>query len=419
MAGEAGESERLISRQRPRSFVRNWIAFFLLGTVNNLTFVIINSAAKTIVRDYHKESLIGLIPWASVALSFVARGANTLLLDRATYAQRIIANAVLMVVGLLGVAFANSFWLSLVAILISGASSSFGESCTLGYLRLYPSTLVNAWSSGTGMAGVGGSALYLLYSFANLSLRDSFLYTLPWVAVYLISFFVILDRSGDQVAANEPRAARDLQVQEAEETHKDIENWKRRLMRCIRLSGNISLQLLLVYFFEYVISAGCAAKVFTPLRDCHFKVKECTLYDHCTVSGDSCVPKNSLDRNTYAILAFCYQFGVLISRSSLQLVKFPKVWFMTALQCMNFVLWMCQDQFKMMDVWELFPLMVFVGLLGGAMYVNVFYLLLHDPRIPTKDRELCINLAAFAITIGITLASAFVVLIDSTAFKDK
>eukprot|EP00051_Salpingoeca_urceolata_P005872 m.78288 g.78288 ORF g.78288 m.78288 type:complete len:201 (+) comp14578_c0_seq4:219-821(+) len=155
MAGEAGESERLISRQRPRSFVRNWIAFFLLGTVNNLTFVIINSAAKTIVRDYHKESLIGLIPWASVALSFVARGANTLLLDRATYAQRIIANAVLMVVGLLGVAFANSFWLSLVAILISGASSSFGESCTLGYLRLYPSTLVNAWSSGTGMAGVG------------------------------------------------------------------------------------------------------------------------------------------------------------------------------------------------------------------------------------------------------------------------
>ena len=44
-------------------------------------------------------------------------------------------------------------------------------SVMLGYLRLYPSKLVNAWASGTGFAGVGGSALYLLYSSTNLSLQ--------------------------------------------------------------------------------------------------------------------------------------------------------------------------------------------------------------------------------------------------------
>jgi hypothetical protein len=41
----------------------------------------------------------------------------------------------------------------------------------LGNMRLYPSKLVNAWASGTGMAGVGGSALYLLYSSSDLSLQ--------------------------------------------------------------------------------------------------------------------------------------------------------------------------------------------------------------------------------------------------------
>ena len=45
-------------------------------------------------------------------------------------------------------------------------------------------------------------------------------------------------------------------------------------------------------------------------------------------------------------------------------------------------------------------LMIYVGLLGGASYVNIFYLLLHDSKYPEKDRELCINIAALFITFG-------------------
>lgn len=63
--------------------------------------------------------------------------------------------------------------------------------------------------------------------------------------------------------------------------------------------------------------------------------------------------------------------------------------------------------------------MVFVGLLGGASYVNTFYLLLRDPKIPVADRELSVNLAAFAITLGITLASVFIIFMDQTFLKDK
>lgn len=35
------------------------------------------------------------------------------------------------------------------------------HSLTLGYLHNYPKELVNAWSSGTGMAGVLGAVLYI------------------------------------------------------------------------------------------------------------------------------------------------------------------------------------------------------------------------------------------------------------------
>ena len=72
--------------------------------------------------------------------------------------------------------------------------------------------LVNAWSSGTGMAGVGGSALYLGYVSAmqqlpsrllpspkearaaapqvglGLDFKRTFLATIPWMLLYLLSF---------------------------------------------------------------------------------------------------------------------------------------------------------------------------------------------------------------------------------------
>ena len=50
----------------------------------------------------------------------------------------------------------------------------------------------------------------------------------------------------------------------------------------------------------------------------------------------------------------------------------------------------------------------------GASYVNCYYLILNTKSIPEKDRELCVNFGNFAVTLGITLACVFVLLIDNT-----
>ena len=47
--------------------------------------------------------------------------------------------------------------------------------------------------------------------------------------------------------------------------------------------------------------------------------------------------------------------------------------------------------------------------------VNVFHLLLKDPKIPEADREFTIQIAAvFGPTLGITLSSLTILLFDNT-----
>lgn len=160
---------------------------------------------------------------------------------------------------------------------------------------------------------------------------------------------------------------------------------------------------------------------------------------------------------------------MLISRSSLRLLVIRRIEILTVLQGLNLALWILQDyvranrvvcavvwlcehchtwslccfssrwprsfrahlgcnvvcgrwlngeQYKFMNVWVQYAAMIYVGLLGGAMYVNVFYLILHDPDIPEEDREMCINLTAIFITLGILVAAGFVLLADNTFLQN-
>eukprot|EP00708_Paratrimastix_pyriformis_P002935 GAFH01001697.1.p3 GENE.GAFH01001697.1~~GAFH01001697.1.p3 ORF type:complete len:164 (-),score=64.09 GAFH01001697.1:37-528(-) len=151
---------------------------------------------------------------------------------------------------------------------------------------------------------------------------------------------------------------------------------------------------MLVYFFEYVASTG-AADLAVSAKD------------------RKCSPRWEV-RNAYIVLSFCYQIGVFASRSSLKLLKVKWVEILTFLQMVNFVLFLCQDFFFFMDVWVMFPLMVYVGLLGGCSYVNTFFLILHSTSTLEEDKEMAVNLTALHITAGITVAAAFSLLMKNT-----
>ena len=180
-------------------------------------------------------------------------------------------------------------------------------------------------------------------------------------------------------------------------TMKIEESTWNRLIKCTGYVLYFSIHLAAVYFFEYVISVGFAA----------------------AAEGTSDDTNNSSDywiRNSYQVFSFCYQFGVLLSRSSLSIVQFENVWPLTLLQAGNFVLFLFQvlNPGSFMPLWLQFVAMVFVGLLGGAMYVNVFALVMKNTRIPRKDMEFSINIVCIFINLGIVCASVFDIVMTHT-----
>ncbi|XP_048727981.2 battenin-like [Ostrea edulis] len=393
--------------------LRNWIGLFLLGSINNLPYVIVTSAAKTIADSFNKRNDVGVVFGANVALSVIVKAINGLFLLKVSYRIRYVVNAVLMIIGLIGVAFAFDFWFAIVCIVIVGSSAAFGENVALGYLRLFPSKSVNAWSSGTGMAGILGSAIYIIFGCSigesnNTSqlktlTKYAFLLTLPAVAVYLIAYFVVIkvpqqddtSRQKDtSVQKSRSEAEKPLLCDADEESIEIVpqESLLRRLRRCWRLVWWMSFNLCVVYMFEYV-AQGCAAKV---------------------------RPKSEYNKGCpelYASLSFCYQAGVFVSRSSVQLFQIKRVEVLSFLQLLNMILWVFDVHYKFIPVYLLPALMIYVGLLGGASYVNIFYLLLHEEKYPEEDREFCINITSLFITGGIILGTGLETALFNSVLK--
>jgi hypothetical protein len=150
-----------------------------------------------------------------------------------------------------------------------------------------------------------------------------------------------------------------------------------RVLRCLRLIWWLALNLGAVYLFEYM-ARGAASKA-RPESE---------------YNEGSCP-------ELFASLQLCYQAGVFVSRSSLGLLKIRRVVVLSVLQLINMVIWVLLPLWYFLPTYVLPSFMIYVGLLGGAAYVNIFYLLRTEPKFPEADRQLCINLTQISITLGI------------------
>lgn len=391
--------------------------------------MLVNSAGQRLCAQFHAENWIGAILWCNISFGLVARLVNMFLLEGTSFKIRIVCAGTGTLIGLGGIVSSillghNFFWLCLLAIIFVGTASSFGESVALCYLKLFPSQLVGAWSSGTGFAGVGGTLIFAFFILPGINMTNQAIFAIvsPLVLIYLAIFFFVIKPMPtadlQAVAAGEsekeplvqklPEAsekpAKDLPEVPPSESPVDPSKQAkpkihpvRRFVRALKVVWFLAMNLILVYFFEYVACTGGSDRA---------------------QGGDWKHHSSWFVRNCYVILNFCYQLGVVISRSSLSIVKIKHVEVMTILQGINMVLWILQATFHWINgspqIWILFIHMVYVGLLGGGAYVNIFYLALHKPDIPDEDRELGINIVALSNTIGITLSAVVIIIFDHT-----
>lgn len=394
-------------------YFRDFFGLLIFGAINNYFYVLVNSAAQSLCTEFEREQWIGAILWCNIAFGLVARLINMTVSEK--FGLRIAINSVMMAIGVGGVVLSLTlgrayFWLCLLSIIFIGTASSFGESVILCYLKKFPSELVGAWSSGTGFAGVIGTLSYTLFQIQGIALSDRMVFTVvsPLILVYILLFYVVI-----KVPEMPPEAGALLPEQQQQQQHDAVvvaeeapinaaapddaprESRCQRLGRCIGYVWWPSLNLILVYFFEYVACMGGSNRA---------------------QGGDWRHSENWFIRKSYVILNLCYQTGVLVSRSSLSLVKIRHVEVLSVIQGANMAFWLVQATIHFVEgypiIWVLFLHMVFTGLMGGASYVNVFYLVLHDDTVPKKDRELATNIAALSNTFGITSAAITILLLE-------
>lgn len=112
------------------------------------------------------------------------------------------------------------------------------------------------------------------------------------------------------------------------------------------------------------------------------------------------------------MFCLCYQIGVFISRSSLQIVKkIPRAWIFSLCQAVNMVLWILDYYCGILfGFYVRGPLLIVLGFFGGGAYAACFYQILQSKDIPQDLKELCVNIATICNDIG-TLGSGLMVLL--------
>ena len=69
------------------------------------------------------------------------------------------------------------------------------------------------------------------------------------------------------------------------------------------------------------------------------------------------------------------------------------------------------------NIYVLFALMIWVGLMGGATYVNVIYLIRESKTLEKREKELTLVMMAIFDDLGIFLASLTALGLTTTVFK--
>ena len=386
-----GEEAPLLTQTRVRLVDK--VATFLLGSFNNLPFVIGVASAKLMVDKYHRSDALGLVFWANTVNGLFARFINTWLSQcSCVFGPRFYINVLFMLWGLLGCAFIENFWVTLVCVFFMGFSSNFGESCVLCYLTDRRKTsLLKAWSSGTGMAGILGASYSLICVLVKVPYKWLFIGVSPTALICLVCYEIVKrspeEGDGGQLLNTENATSLNDAVDSGPKEHVSM-------CRCKILKENawVIFNCSAVYFLEYVIQSCFAAE---------------------------CFEKERSDKYYYMfqLLNLMYQFGVFLSRSSLSLFQFPEVWLLTTIQAAFFVLWFLQAWYHVLPMGACVVAMLFVGLCGGCSYVNVFHLIMNMKTLTKKERELGTSWNAFFISFGIVVASLFTYLAQNTFLK--
>lgn len=142
------------------------------------------------------------------------------------------------------------------------------------------------------------------------------------------------------------------------------------------------LPLLLVYIAEYTINQGVAPTLL-------FDPKSTPLSDF---------------RDFYPVYNAIYQLGVFISRSSTPWIRIHHLYAPSFLQLANLMILSLHALFDLLpNIYFVFIVFFWEGLLGGVVYVNTFAQI--SDNVPLADREFSLSATTVSDSGGICIAA--------------
>ena len=153
----------------------------------------------------------------------------------------------------------------------------------------------------------------------------------------------------------------------------------------------LMLPLLFVYIAEYTINQGVSP----------------TLLFGIEKPGERPVPSSPFKhfRDFYPTYITIYQLAVFIARSSHLLIPIRALYLPSVLQCLNLAILILQALFPYFpNVYLVFLVIFWEGLLGGVVYVNALEMISRDMSMSGAEREFSLVVVTVADSGGICIA---------------
>lgn len=262
---------------------RYFWAFYAIGVINNNGYTLIQAASSDLAKIYNQQKLMGLFLFlmSGFGVSFkLLHGVKCVNIPHMARAWFFIISTTVSFVLFVCITVSPNrslvlFYLALLASVLQGCATAFGESLFMGFLKGFPSYLVGDVSAGTGLSGILAAGTLFIVDTFNIKFWQLFILELPTVVIYFWAFKWLVKQKETyqyiaenqaetpEVAPNQSLSIKDMYNEEIR-TNKPLSI--RTLCSMLPKIKLYVVMIFLVYFFEYCVIT-CFAEVMREKQD--------------------------------------------------------------------------------------------------------------------------------------------------------